>query len=291
MRKYSTRKKRSNRIFVCLGIAVTIGLLIVYALWIEPNRYVVTKHRLDQPHSSIGSTLKIVQISDLHLKQLNRRAQRIAEQVNHLKPDLIVFTGDSIDRAEQLRGFAQFLALLDKQVAKYAIVGNWEYWAGVDLALLKKAYATFNGHLLINESVIHQYRNHSILITGIDDIVSQPNLAKSLQDVSPQAYHVLLAHSPAYRDSFSNPELQILKKFKPQLMLAGHTHGGQLAFWGFAPLRPPGSGQYVSGWYRDGIVPLYVSRGLGVSVLPMRVGAVPEISYFELNEGSFPNLP
>ncbi len=60
-------------------------------------------------------------------------------------------------------------------------------------------------------------------------------------------------------------------------MLSGHTHGGQLSLFGFAPLRPNGSGRYVSGWYRDGAIALYVSRGLGVSILPVRIGVVPEI--------------
>lgn len=65
------------------------------------------------------------------------------------------------------------------------------------------------------------------------------------------------------------------------LMLSGHTHGGQIAVGGWAPLVPPGSGRYVRGWFRgDGAPPLYVSRGIGTSVLPLRFGATPELAVF-----------
>jgi predicted MPP superfamily phosphohydrolase len=66
-------------------------------------------------------------------------------------------------------------------------------------------------------------------------------------------------------------------------MLSGHTHGGQVAPFGRPLYRPRGSGRYVSGWYRDADrVPMYVSRGIGTSVVPIRLGAVPEIAVFDL---------
>ena len=67
-------------------------------------------------------------------------------------------------------------------------------------------------------------------------------------------------------------------------MLSGHTHGGQVAIAGWAPVRPPGSGRYVRGWYDDGDgPPMYVSRGIGtVAMLPLRFGAVPEVTFFEM---------
>jgi predicted MPP superfamily phosphohydrolase len=66
------------------------------------------------------------------------------------------------------------------------------------------------------------------------------------------------------------------------LILSGHTHGGQVCLGGWAPVLPRGSGRYVAGWYTDGAIPLYVSRGLGTTMLPIRFGAVPEIAYFEI---------
>ncbi|KAF3890060.1 MULTISPECIES: metallophosphoesterase [Nostocales] len=267
--------------FIILAIAVSFCLLILYAFVIEPNRFVIARYQIERQFAPHKNSFKMVQISDLHLKQFNSRAQHIAEQVNKLNPNVVLFTGDSIDKVEQLDGFERFLSLLHKQTAKYAIMGNWEYWAGVDLKRLTEIYATYNCRLLVNESVIHNYGKDSILITGLDDLVSQPDLIKSLEGFPPQPNHLLLAHSPAYRDSLSDNELAKITQYKPQYMLSGHTHGGQLSLFGFAPIRPNGSGRYVSGWYRDGAIALYVSRGLGVSVLPLRMGAVPEITYFE----------
>jgi predicted MPP superfamily phosphohydrolase len=64
-------------------------------------------------------------------------------------------------------------------------------------------------------------------------------------------------------------------------MLSGHTHGGQIAPFGLAPFRPRGSGRYVSGWYRDAVPALYVSRGIGTSVIDARYRAVPEVPVFD----------
>ncbi|MGJ5634810.1 metallophosphoesterase, partial [Nostoc sp. CALU 1950] len=112
------KKKRRKCLFILLTISVSFCLLVLYALIIEPNRFVVTRHQLNQQITSNKNSFKIVQISDLHLKQFNNRAQRIAEQVNKLNPNIVLFTGDSIDRVEQLDGFDRFLSLLDKQTAK-----------------------------------------------------------------------------------------------------------------------------------------------------------------------------
>lgn len=274
------RKAKKKR-YILLFIITVLLFLPIYGRLIEPNLFVVTNHRLNLEISSNLGSLKIVQISDLHLKKFNDRAQRIAEQVNKLQPDIVVFTGDSIDNAIQVDAYDRFLSILDRQTPKYAILGNWEYNSGVNLDRLAKIYATYNCRLLVNESILYKQGDRSLLITGIDDLVGDPNLVKSLQNFNPNPNHLLLAHSPAYVDLFSTAELKVLSKYKPQYMLTGHTHGGQIAFFGFAPILPPRSGNYVSGWYQTNSISMYVSRGLGVSVLPMRIGSVPEIGYFE----------
>ncbi len=176
----TTKKKRKKSLFILLTIIISLGLLILYAFIIDPNRFVVTHYQLNQQFASKNSSFKVVQISDLHLKQFNSCAQRIAEQVNKLKSNVVLFTGDSIDKVEQIEGFECFLSLLNKQTAKYAIMGNWEYWAGVDLEYLTKIYATYNCRLLVNESTLYNHSDRSILITGLDDLVGKPDLIKSL---------------------------------------------------------------------------------------------------------------
>ena len=114
-----------------------------------------------------------------------------------------------------------------------------------------------------------------------------PDVRMALASATPQPNHLLLAHCPAHREVFRSNAAALIgggfdsRVLMPQLMLAGHTHGGQIAPFGWAPFRPPGSGRYLRGWYSDDPIALYVSRGLGTSTIPARLGSVPEVAYFE----------
>lgn len=85
----------------------------------------------------------------------------------------------------------------------------------------------------------------------------------------------MLSHTPVFRDTLSGSDPRI------RAMIAGHTHGGQIAIGGWAPIRPPGSGDYVSGWYRENGPDLFVSRGLGTSLIPIRLGSTPELALID----------
>jgi uncharacterized protein len=280
------RKKRFKKAkYILLGILTTLLTLLVYSLFIEPNLFVVTHHQLNPSNSRQTQTLKLVQVSDLHLKNFNIRAEKIADRIDRLKPDLIVFTGDIIDRPNKLAELNQFLSFIDLKTPKYATLGNWEHWSGVDLKALAELYQSHNCQLLVNRSVLFSTKaKKSLLITGLDDFTGgKPDLTASFKNIAPHANHLILAHSPGYRDAISPKETSKLAKYSPEYMLSGHTHGGQIVLFGWAPLRPPGSGKYLSGWYKDAnnSTALYVSRGLGVSSIPLRIGAMPEIGYFE----------
>lgn len=235
--------------------------------------------------------MRIVQLSDLHLQDVGHHEQRVAERVKELRPDLVLLTGDSIDRRDRLPQLAEFLSLLPAAKEALAILGNWEHWSGVDLRALRTTYARHGVQLLRNESVTLSFPAGRLLVTGLDDLVGgRPDLHTAVRDVAPQRNHLLLAHCPAQRDSLARhggaAPFEGLQRtdpalLEPQLMLAGHTHGGQVRFGGWSPFRPQGSGRYVSGWYRGGDVDMYVSRGLGTSVLPARIGSPPEIAVFE----------
>jgi uncharacterized protein len=273
------------------GAAAAGTLLDAFA--IEPNRLAITRHRIGRTG---GPVTKLVQLSDLHLRSIGRHEKQIAEAVAAIEPDLILITGDAIDQAGNLHLLEHFLALLDARPAKLAILGNWEHWSGVDLQALAKTYATANVQLLRNESVEIRVHDQALLVTGLDDLVGgTPDERAAVTGVAPSPNHLLLAHCPMHRDLFrlrveaqqmaglglrAEPPIDA-RLLTPQLMLAGHTHGGQIAPFGWAPFRPQGSGRYVRGWYRDAPVALYVSCGLGTSVVHARLHAVPEIASFE----------
>ena len=253
------------------------------AAWWEPRSLEVTHHRLPLPPRY--ASLRFVQITDLHLRGIGSLHRRVAAETRRARPDFALLTGDSVDRKYALPTLDAFLALLDPRLPKYAILGNWEHWSRVDLRALAAVYERHNTRLLVNESAVHPHPAGPVAITGLDDLVGAPDLRAAVHGVQPAAVRLLLAHSPAYRDIVAAHAGAIpgepLDVAGITLMLSGHTHGGQIAVGGWAPLVPPGSGRYVRGWFRgDGAPPLYVSRGIGTSVLPIRFGATPELAVF-----------
>lgn len=262
---------------VAVGGAALAGL---DACLVEPRLLPVTTHVVGA--ADLPPT-RIVQLSDLHLRGSMRRAERIAQLVAEHRPALITITGDAIDDARNLGLLESFLDMLDARVSKVAILGNWEYWGRVDFGALRSAYAKRGCDLLINESRVLEFGDRRLLTIGLDDFVAgQPNLKSAHSDSLTVPNALLLGHCPALRDL---PGLQLARNRAPNaLMLSGHTHAGQFAPFGWAPLRPYGSGRYVAGWYRDdGLWPLYVSRGIGTSIAPVRLFAPPEIAVFDVS--------
>ncbi len=249
------------------------------ALVLEPNRLAVTRHSLGRGDGD--SNLSIVQLSDLHLRRIGEVQERIAETVSELRPNLVVFTGDTIHDAGALGLLRDFLGLLDPSTPKFSILGNWERACGVDIGQLRSTYASSNCKLLVNESVVHTYGSAKLRVTGLDDLIEGRPDIDVLRVASPVPNHLLLAHCPGQRDVIDFSAVGGSSDAAPQLMLSGHTHGGQVAFWGLAPVRTRGGGRYVSGWYRGEGPDLYVSRGLGWTGFPIRLGSVPEIAFFE----------
>lgn len=289
------RMNRRRFLAVSGGAAATGAVALGgYAGWVEPGRVQFTHHCANTRTSPVQREITFVQVTDLHLHSVNAMHRRIAARVNALRPDLVLFTGDSVDRADRLGAFAELLGLFDARTPKYAILGNWEHWSGVDAGALADVYRRANGRLLVNESVVHDVGGRALRLTGLDDLVGgRPDVRRAFAGVDvagPADAHLLLAHCPEHRDRLDAAPLP-LERAAPvsvdasriTMMLSGHTHGGQVNVLGWTPVLPPGSGRYVRGWFRDaGRVPLYVSRGIGTSVVPVRLGAPPEVAVFTM---------
>lgn len=262
-----------------------------YAGFVEPGRVRFTHHRANARTSPDQRETTLVQITDLHLQSVRGMHRRMAARVNALRLDLVLFTGDSVDRPDRLGALASLLARFDARVAKYAILGNLEHWSGVDLGELADVYRRANGRLLVNESAVHEVRGRALRVTGLDDLVGgRPDSRTAFADVDAADAHLLLAHCPEHRDRLALPPVPFggvepapADAGRITMMLSGHTHGGQVNVLGWTPVLPRGSGRYVRGWFRDpGGVPLYVSRGIGTSVVPVRLGAPPEVAVFTM---------
>lgn len=238
---------------------------------ITPRRLVTTDHAFG--HGAPATRLRVLQVSDLHVHAIGTLEQQLLEQIHASQADLIVITGDSIDREWALPHLDALLREFPTGPRTLAILGNWEYRSGVGLRKLADTYERHGIELLVNRSVTLEHHGRTIRITGLDDVRDgRPDAAAALADAEPLDHHLLLAHCPIARDALDLPG-----EHPASLVLSGHTHGGQVAPFGIAVRLPPGCGRYVAGWYRDGGPPMYVSRGIGTSLVPVRIGATPEL--------------
>ena len=264
-------KKITRRKFITRGILTAIGLVLIDSLWFE--KYIIDWNYFDISKNK-SNKIKIVQISDLHFDAIRNFHKSIAIKINALRPDLIFFTGDSLDESEKIDSLNEFLELIDNPIRKFAITGNWEYWGNVDLNKLKETYAKNNCELLINENRSLKIKNREISIIGIDDFVGgNADLKTAIKNLKEAETNIVLTHCPEHRDIIIKEKGNLII----DLILSGHTHGGQITFLGFVPFKPQGSGKYLKAWYNESEPKMYISKGVGTSILPIRFGARAEV--------------
>jgi hypothetical protein len=258
----------------------------------EPGDVEFTEHALDRGGDRDGGTLRFAQLSDLHLTGVGPTHRAIAARIARLGADFLIITGDAVDGNHRLADLDEFLSLLPRTLAKYAILGNWEHWGHVNIAALRALYESHGGELLVNRTATFEHAGRRVAITGVDDPAGAPSIELALAGVEPSRDHIILAHTPLYRDYLAdynrlirgdrsrvNPPIDF-DSYGIRYVFSGHTHGGQVNLAGFTPFMPPGCGDYVKGWYGERAPRMYVCRGIGTSILPIRLGSRPEVAVF-----------
>jgi predicted MPP superfamily phosphohydrolase len=262
-------------------ITLAILMLITYSIVIEPNFIITTTYVnvsiKNLPESFNG--FRIVHITDLHFGSLGLpiKYDYVLEKVRTLRPDLIAITGDLVSNEESTREALDFINKLSKISDVYIVFGNWDPWNAFNLGEFEAAINKSRIHVLLNENIAI-YRNGSfIYIAGVDDPYSgRDDLESALRNIKEGSVVVLLAHSP-----------QIIDKCigKVDLVLSGHTHGGQVVIPFLGPLFVPLPSKYsrfTYGYFDLNGTKMFVSRGIGTSILPVRFACPPEIAVIEL---------
>lgn len=267
----------SRRTFVLAALGAGLGALATEGVLLAPRRLTVSHHTLGPPVRR-SERMRLAVLTDLHLGRLSPFHEAVARAVEEADADVLLFVGDSVDDAGALPVLGEFLGLLPPEPLRFASLGNWEYWGGVDLKALRQTYEAGNTGLLVNEGIRLSPR---AALYAVDDLVAgRPDLG-GLPPARERPDTLLLSHCPELRDRLTGEAGRGITA-----VISGHTHGGQLALGGWAPFLPPGSGGYVAGWYRGGDAPdLFVSRGLGTSVVPVRLGASPELALIDWYPG------
>src|SRR5215813_6819638 len=226
------------------------------------------------------SGLRVVHLSDFHYGPLvdPRHLERAIEIANDLNPDLIALTGDYISQERSYA--APCAALVGELSARYgvfAVLGNHDHWT--DAQLITDLFRSEDVRVLLNEGLRVDIDSQSFWLAGVDDtMVGLEDLSLALAGSRDGEMKLLLAHNPVI--------LRRAWRADVYLVLSGHTHGGQVT------LRPEKnrSGRprrrLLRGLGRRGNTQIYVTRGLGTVVLPIRYGCPPEVSVLDLRSAS-----
>jgi len=226
---------------------------------------------------------RIVQFSDIHLEDYTEDffLQQVIDRVNALTPDLLLVTGDFVSRGplavEYSYAAASRCAELLRGLAcpqRYGILGNHDANVG---ARIVRDHMENNGlPLLVNEHVRIERQGQHIILSGLDDYAyGEPNISLAIPE-KPDAPVILMVHEPDYAVNIANHRRGPLV----DLILSGHTHGGQVRIPGFRPLALPPYGKlFPEGHFRIGpSIQLYVNRGIGTVGVPFRFNCPPEIT-------------
>ena len=221
--------------------------------------------------------LTIAQVSDVHAGPYMpaERMSEIADMVSGLGADIVVFTGDQMDRRPSdaelfVRGFSGISAPL----GVYGILGNHDHY--LDPALSERALVESGITPLVNQGVTFERGGAELALIGLEDLNAGPGRAPDFSVLGrfSTAYRICLSHQPrSWHDTAAAGA---------HLTLAGHTHGGQIALTSRTLNIARFQGRYIAGPYRREDDLLYVSRGIGVGAVPLRVGAPPEVDLLVL---------
>lgn len=225
--------------------------------------------------------VRIVQLSDLHYGPYIHagHVRNWVALTNAAKPDLIIISGDFVDRMNlrSLTPLANALSQLRAPLGVWAVWGNHDHKRYPDIQKLRTVLEKAGVQFLVNAGV--QLRD-DLFLAGVDDRVeATPDVMKALKDCPPQGMCVLVSHNPDVLPTL--PEAAITRV---TLALSGHTHGGQIRLPLVGALRTSSLyGQRFLGGWSDAPVPAYVSRGLGMTFLPLRINCPPELVMMQIN--------
>jgi len=218
---------------------------------------------------------RVVHLSDIHHSPFTslEHISRAVEIANELKPDLCVLTGDFVSHeSEYIVPMAQAMGRLNSEFGTFACLGNHDH--RTDAMMVTDSLRAENIRVLINEGFRFSARGASFWLCGVDDyMVGRTDLRAALRGSFPDEMKMLLAHNPKilYRAARASVDL----------MFSGHTHGGQVKLRDDEKRILPRR-KFASGLYRRKDTQVYITRGIGTVVLPVRFGCPPEISLIEL---------
>ena len=282
-------KLKTNPIFkLIIIILLILFCLLLYSRFISTSGLKVKEYKIVNENISDNfHGLKIIHISDIHFGSIinSKRLEKLVEKINFIKPDIVVLTGDLIDRdtklnEQDIEDISNNLKKINANIEKYAIRGNHDYYFSDWETIIE------NGNFINldnNYDYIYKDGYEPILITGLSSIQDSTdfttrydNLHQEIenQDIN-SIYQILLIHEPDLIDNIT------LNNYN--LVLAGHSHNGQirLPFIG-SLIKVDGAKKYYDEYYQIEDTQLYISGGIGTSNLDFRFFNKPSFNLYRL---------
>ncbi|MEA1937260.1 MAG: metallophosphoesterase [Patescibacteria group bacterium] len=285
MKFKNIKKRKFKKMLLTSAFLISLTVLIWYSFIFEPNNIQIEKINIEIENlpESFNNT-KIVHLTDFHSYNFGEREKKVLEILEDINPDFVFITGDFIDhKTKDISSCQEFWSELGNryQGKVYSVLGNHEYWIDhIDANSIKRLLEKSGIVVLSNENEKIFQDNEYIYLLGVNDPhTGNDDLGVAAADTEKDIPKILLAHSPDIVNDLEN-----LEKEKIDLILAGHTHGGQFVIPFIQPYWTPtkNHGKYASGLFKIGNAYLYVNRGIGMAVLPIRFNCPPEIAVIEL---------
>lgn len=266
-----SRQELVTKFSIVIHILAVMGLLcFLYGFLIEPFFPQVTK-KIVYSNKLKKTNLRIIQLSDLHCESKLRNEKKLADIINPMKPDIIVFTGDALNEPQGVSNFTYAMKGLNANIGKYAIKGNWD-------TDIKKLFEDCGFKKLDNENILLKKDGEEFTISGLN--FGYEGQIKGLfekQDI--QKFNIFLYHTPDL--------IEMVSESYTDLYLCGHTHGGQvrIPIYGAIITLSKYGKKYEMGEYKVNNTLLYVNRGLGMEggeAPRVRFLARPEITVFDI---------
>ncbi len=256
---------------VLIATACSIGC-IAYAYFVEPYRLEVKLVKLNLPNiPSSAKPIIIAQVSDLHCDKVARLENKVTDELEKIKPSLILFTGDAVNSLDGVETFNRFAARINKIAPTLAVKGDWDFaFAPLDV-LAKSGFDVLDGYRIVDINGV------KLCVVGANSGASCHDRLKAAPKGMPT---VMMYHNPDGDIIMNNTTGGV------DLYICGHTHGGQIALpiYGAMITQSVQGKKYESGLHKISDTWIYTNRGIGMEghFPRLRFCAPPELTIFQL---------
>ena len=284
MEKENNKIKLKKKWKIIITIILCMCILLCWAMFISTKGIIVKEYKVvnkDLPESFYG--LKIVHFSDLHYGRTikEKELKELVKNINLTKPDIVIFTGDLVDRDVKLTNsmnkiLIKYLSNIESIYGKYYITGNHDkYFDSYDETMEDSDFINLNDAY----DTIYSEKLETIFIAGMNCYITKTpslkNVDEYIENNEIPKFKIFAMHVP--------DNMKYVKNYDFDLVLAGHSHGGQvrLPFVG-AIIKPVGAKTYYDEYYKVNNTDLYISSGLGTSTFNIRFFNKPSFNLYRV---------